>query len=178
MTERRGQTRIEPLTGDARPALLAAARALLGEYRSFAAKVAGAGFGMARLEREIAELPESQLMPGGGLLIAWVGDQPAGCVALRPLPEMLPEHATELKRLWVREAVRGQGVAEALVRSVIADARARGHAAVYLDTEPDRMPAAVRLYRRLGFVDCPLYKPSDEGVAAFRLALAGPDAAA
>lgn len=170
--------RIVPLAADAPPDLLAAARDLLGEYRDYARVAAGPGFGMAKMEREIAELPESQLMPGGGLLIAWVEDQPAGCVAIRPLPEALPERATELKRLWVRDAVRGQGIAEALVQGVIDHACALGHDAVYLDTELLLMPAAVRLYRRLGFVDCPLYKPSDEGVAAFRLALAGPGAAA
>ena len=163
--------RIEALTADARPDLLAAARELLGEYRGHAQAMAGPGFGMARLEREIAELPASQLGPGRGLLIAWVGDLPAGCVAFRPLPEVLPERATELKRLWVREAARGRGVAEALAAAVIAEARALGHDAIYLDTEPERMPAAMRLYRRLGFVDCPLYRPSDDGVAAYRLPL-------
>jgi len=170
--------KIIPLTAAARPPLLAAASALLGEYRDFAQATAGPDFGMAKLEREIADLPASQLMPGAGLLIAWVDDQPAGCVAFRPLPEVLPEHATELKRLWVRGTARGRGVARALVAGVIAQARALGCTAVYLDTEPERMPAAMRLYRRLGFEDCALYKPSEAGVAAFRLALAGPDAAA
>jgi putative acetyltransferase len=167
-------TRIEPLTAEASPALLAAARALLGEYRDYARSAAGAGFGMARLEREIAELPASHLTPGSSLLTAWAGDRPVGCLVIRPLLEVLPERASELKRLWVREAARGRGVAEALVAGAIAQARTMGHDALYLDTEPERMPAAVRLYRRLGFVDCPLYKPSDAGVAAFRLALAGP----
>lgn len=170
--------KIEPLTADAGPDQLAAARALLGEYRDYAATAAGPGFGMAKLEREIAELPDSHLTPGSGLLIAWVDDQPAGCLVIRPLPEALPEHAIELKRLWVREAVRVRGVAGALVAAAIAEARARGCTAIYLDTEPERMPAAVRLYRRLGFLECPLYKPSDPGVAAFRLALAGADGAA
>lgn len=163
--------RIEPLTADPRPELLDAARAMLREYRDFARVAAGTGFNMAKLEREIAELPQSQLMPGGGYLVAWINNEPAGGVAIRPLPEVLPERATELKRLWVREAARGRGVAEALVQAVIDQARATGSTALYLDTEPARMPAAVRLYRRLGFVDCPLYKPSDEGVAAFRLVL-------
>jgi ribosomal protein S18 acetylase RimI-like enzyme len=170
--------KLTPLTADAEPVLLAAARLLLGDYRDFAQATAGPGFGMAKLEREIAGLPASQLMPGAGLLIAWIDDQPAGCVAFRPLPDVLPERATELKRLWVREAARGRGVAQALVVGVIAQARVLGSTAVYLDTEPERMPAALRLYRRLGFVDCALYKPSEAGVAAFRLALAGPDAAA
>jgi putative acetyltransferase len=132
---------------------------------------------MAKLEREIAELPSSQLSPGAGLLVAWIDGQPAGCVAFRPLPEVLPEPATELKRLWVRDALRGRGVGDALVAGVIAAVRGLGSAAVYLDTEPARMPAAMRLYRRLGFVDCPLYKPSEAGVAAFRLALAAPNGA-
>jgi GNAT superfamily N-acetyltransferase len=172
------QMKLEALTADARPALLAAARLLLGEYRAFAQTSAGPGFGMAKLEREIADLPASQLTPGAGLLIAWIDDQAVGCVAFRPLPEALPERATELKRLWVRDAARGRGVARALVAGVITQARALGCTAVYLDTEPDRMPAAMRLYRRMGFEDCPIYKPSEAGVAAFRLALAGPDAAA
>jgi GNAT superfamily N-acetyltransferase len=162
---------LEPLTADPPPELLDAARAMLSEYRDHARIAAGAGFNMTKLEREIAELPQSQLMPGAGYLVAWIDGQPAGGVAIRPLPEVLPERATELKRLWVREAARGRGIAEALVKAVIDQARAMGSTALYLDTEPERMPAAVRLYRRLGFVDCLLYKPSDEGVAAFRLAL-------
>jgi GNAT superfamily N-acetyltransferase len=169
--------RIELLTGSAGPDLITAARALLGEYRDYARTAAGAGFGMARLEREIAELPSSQLTPGAGYLVAWLDAMPAGGVAFRPLPEVLPERATELKRLWVRDAARGRGVAEALVRGVVAQAQILGSTTLYLDTEPARMPDAVRLYRRLGFQDCPLYKPSDAGVAAFRLALAAPDSA-
>jgi hypothetical protein len=39
------------------------------------------------------------------------------------------------------------------------------------------MPAAVRLYYRLGFADWPLYRPSEDGVRAFRLALAAPGSA-
>ena len=164
-------TRLAWLSAD--PSGLDAARILLGEYRDYARTTAGAGFGMARMEREIAELPESQQTPGAGLLLAWVDGESAGCVALRPLPEVLPERASELKRLWVRPSVRGRGVARALVQGVIDRARDLGSATLYLDTEPERMPDAVRLYRRLGFVDCPLYKPSDAGVAAFRLILKG-----
>jgi putative acetyltransferase len=169
---------IEALTGAAGPDLIAAVRAMLAEYRDYSRIAAGAGFGMAKLEREIAELPGSQLAPGAGYLVAWIEGAPAGGVAFRPLPEVLPEPATELKRLWVRAAMRGRGVAEALVRGVISEARALGSTTLYLDTEPARMPEATRLYRRLGFIDCPLYKPAEEGVAAFRLALAGADSAA
>ena len=162
---------IARLAIDDPPATIDAARLLLGEYRDYARTVAGPGFGMAKLERQIAELPASHGGPGEGLLIAWIGAAPAGCVVYRPVPELLPERASELKRLWVRDAFRGQGLAEALVAAVMAQARALGSTALYLDTEPERMPAAVRLYRRLGFVECPLYRPSDDPVTAFRLAL-------
>ena len=159
------------LAADDGPEIVAAARLLLGEYRDYARAVAGPGFKMAKFEAEIAGLPASHIVEGGGLLIAWAGAAPAGCIAFRPLPEVLPEPATELKRLWVREPFRGRGLAERLVEAVAAATRAAGGTAVYLDTEPDRMPAAVRLYRRLGFTDCPLYRPFDTGVRAFRLGL-------
>ena len=162
---------IARLAIDDPPATIDAARLLLGEYRDYARATAGPGFGMAKLERQIAELPSSHTAPGDGLLIAWIGDVPAGCVVYRSLPEVLPERASELKRLWVRDQFRGQGIAEALVAAVMAETRSLGSTALYLDTEPERMPAAVRLYRRLGFVECPLYRPSDDPVTAFRLTL-------
>ena len=163
--------RITLLAAADTPATIAAARLLLGEYRDYACAAAGPGFGMAKLEQQIADLPASHIGRGDGLLIAWIGDAPAGCVVYRPVPEVLPERASELKRLWVRDAFRGRGIAEALVEAVMARARSLGSTALYLDTEPERMPAAVRLYRRLGFVECPLYRPSDDLVTAFRLTL-------
>jgi ribosomal protein S18 acetylase RimI-like enzyme len=163
--------RIARLAADDDPDIAAAARLLLGEYRDHARATAGPGFKMTKFEAEIAGLPASHIIPNGGLLIAWLGREPAGCVAFRPLPEALPERATELKRLWVREGCRGQGIAERLVAAVMAATRAGGGTAVYLDTEPERMPDAVRLYRRLGFVDCPLYRPSEDSVRAVRCGL-------
>ncbi|HEV2675065.1 MAG TPA: GNAT family N-acetyltransferase [Aliidongia sp.] len=163
--------RITRLALDAAPEAIAAARLLLGEYRDYARATAGPTFGMAKLEQQIAGLPASHVGPDEGLLIAWVGDAPAGSVVYRPLPEVLPERASELKRLWVRDAFRGQRIAEALVAAVATQTRSLGGTAVYLDTEPERMPAAVRLYRRLGFVECPLYRASDDEVTAFRLSL-------
>ena len=46
-----------------------------------------------------------------------------------------------------------------------------GRTALHLDTEPARMAAAVRLYRRMGFVPVPAGEGADPGLAFFRLDL-------
>ena len=53
-----------------------------------------------------------------------------------------------VEKLWVAEALRGRGVARALLAAAEAEAMTRGCHASWLDTfNPD----ALRLYRRLGY---------------------------
>ncbi|GAB4366684.1 MAG: GNAT family N-acetyltransferase [Bryobacter sp.] len=70
-----------------------------------------------------------------------------GCVALR---EAAPGVA-EMKRLYAASSVRGQGWGRRLAQTAIAEARALGYQELILDTIEARMPAAVALYRDLGF---------------------------
>jgi ribosomal protein S18 acetylase RimI-like enzyme len=56
----------------------------------------------------------------------------------------------ELKRMWLRPACRGRGLADRLMARVLEEARALGGATLRLDSE-SRLEAAVRLYRRYGF---------------------------
>ena len=56
----------------------------------------------------------------------------------------------ELHRLYVDEAVKGAGVADALMRETIAWARKRGAPALYLSVWEDN-PRAQRFYSRYGF---------------------------
>lgn len=58
----------------------------------------------------------------------------------------------ELKRMYVRRAARGHGVADQLVEHVVAGACARGCRTVWLETLHGVMDPAIRLYRRHGFV--------------------------
>jgi ribosomal protein S18 acetylase RimI-like enzyme len=65
----------------------------------------------------------------------------------------------EMKRLFVRSAVRGAGVGWSLVQRVIAEARARHYRRILLDTLP-AMFGAQRLYERMGFKDIAPYYQS------------------
>ena len=66
-----------------------------------------------------------------------------GGIALSP-------SAAEVKRMYVREAVRGRGVAEAILARLETEARAAGCVALRLETG-DRQHAAMRFYERCGF---------------------------
>ena len=97
-------------------------------------------------EEELACLPGQYAPPSGALLIAFVGDQPAGCVALR----RLDTSACEMKRLFVRPEVRRTGLGRRLAQEIIAWAREIGYTVMRLDTL-DRLAEAMRLYESLGF---------------------------
>jgi putative acetyltransferase len=59
----------------------------------------------------------------------------------------------EVKRMYVRPAARGQGVAEALLEHIEAAVRAAGLVRLCLETG-DRQLAAIRVYSRTGFSRC------------------------
>src|SRR5258708_1843440 len=87
------------------------------------------------------------------ILLARVGEEPAGCVALRKLEPQV----CEMKRLFVRDAFRGQGIGRALALAVIDEATRRGYKQVRLDTLPS-MYTAMALYEELGFREIAAYR--------------------
>jgi ribosomal protein S18 acetylase RimI-like enzyme len=105
---------------------------------------------------ELAGLPGGYAPPDGRLLLAEDGGA-AGCVALRRLGAASSGTACELKRLWVRPAFRGRHAGRTLATAALAAARAIGYRHIKLDTLPAIMPAAVALYRDLGFTECAPY---------------------
>ena len=134
------------------------ARELLLEYGRFVIRQpAAARFCFGSLEKEAARLPQSFHEQGGGAMIGLVDGQPAGFVAWRRAPGKLAEDSWELKRLWVRPRGRGTGLGRALTQAVLTRAVAAERKAVYLDTVPGAMAAALRLYLAMGFVPCVPY---------------------
>jgi putative acetyltransferase len=162
---------LHPLDADSPPAALAAAKELLREYGRFvAAQPAIATFCARSLEQEAEGLPQSFISLGGGSIVAsckletnsgnsaW-----SGFVAWRAIAAPELAAAWELKRLWIRPAARGLGLGRTLVNAVIDRARQAGKSQLLLDTAPQSMAAAYRLYLEMGFVECPPYNngPSD-----------------
>ena len=116
-------------------------------------------------EAELAALPGKYSTPEGGL---WLADMehttgPVGVVAIRALADS----ACELKRLWVEPQAKGAGLGCALAQTAIAFARTAGYTNMKLDTLKNRMPAAIALYRSLGFVDAEPYTHNPEPDALF-----------
>jgi GNAT superfamily N-acetyltransferase len=94
-------------------------------------------------EQELATLP-------GRYRVVWmavVDGQVAGCAALRDYAEGV----AELKRVFVYPKFRGLGIGKALTVHAIEAAREWGYGTLRLDTIPEKMPSADRLYRSLGF---------------------------
>ncbi len=124
------------------------AQALFREYREFLEETHSCGSHIPRLEEEIQQLPAPYADFGGDIMMAWVDEAPAGCIAYRAAPEF---RVCEIKRLFVRPGFRGLGLARQLVLAAIAKAKARGYTRAILDTDADTMPAAHALYLSLGF---------------------------
>jgi len=125
-----------------------AARALFQEY------AAGLGIDL-EFQGFAAELGQLQTMyaaPAGFLLLAGAADDFIGCIGVR----RWSEDSCEMKRLYVRDAVRGSGLGRTLALEAISRARSAGYQRMLLDTLAG-MVAARALYSTLGFRVCEAY---------------------
>jgi putative acetyltransferase len=157
---------LRAIDSDSSAALVQTARELLLEYGRFvAAQPTVASFCYGDLEKEAAELPHSYLSQNGGTIVAFRSREAIGFIAWRTLPA--PELASEweIKRLWIRPQARGIGLGRILVQEVIRRALDAGKSRLLLDTEPNSMAAAHRLYIEMGFSECPSYNgPAKPGI--------------
>ena len=143
--------RIELLAVDS-ATLVEAARVLIREY----AADLGVDLCFQNFDAELATLPGEYASPAGALLVVMVDGQPAGCGAIRPLPDVDYPDACEMKRLFVRRAFRGFGLGRVLTLALLEHAQQAGYSTLLLDTLDD-MEAARGLYAELGFEEIAPY---------------------
>jgi putative acetyltransferase len=108
-------------------------------------------------EENVAEYqidPDAVTAGRGQFLLALLGNEAVGCCALR----RLDDGTGEVKRMYVRPAQRGCGVARALLQAIEAEARGFGLRRLLLETGV-RQPEAVGLYQRFGFERIPPFPP-------------------
>lgn len=118
-------------------------------------------------DQEMADLPKMYNVQDGGLFIAYEEDQPVGVVGLRRLSAT----EAEVKRMFVKEEVRGKGIGKMLLQTCIASARTMNYKLIRLDTGSS-MKAAVGLYTAHGFKEIPAYRFNPhEGAKYFELVL-------
>ena len=131
---------------------IAAVRALFVEY----AAALAVDLCFQNFAAELAGLPGEYAPPGGALLLALVDGQPAGCVAMRALPDADHTNACEMKRLFVPRAYRRFGLDRRLAQELMDRATQAGYSCMLLDTLDD-MEAARGLYESLGFEEIAPY---------------------
>jgi ribosomal protein S18 acetylase RimI-like enzyme len=103
------------------------------------------------------KFPGEHVPPYGDLLLAFSGDQVAGCVALGNFEGDI----CEMRTLFVRPAFRGEGIGKALAEAVIDEARAIGYTTMRLDTLKI-LTSALKLYHSIGFYDIEQYRETPE----------------
>ena len=86
------------------------------------------------------------------VVMAYAGDEPAGCGAFK---EYAPD-LVEIKRMFVQPAQRQRGVARAVLAELERWANELGYAGCVLETGR-RQPEAIALYQRCGYALTPNY---------------------
>jgi len=96
---------------------------------------------------------DALFQPNIRFFVARADDQPAGCGGVAFF-----DGFAEIKRMYVRAHLRGQGIADAIMSRLIAETAAAGVTHLKLETGV-YSGAAIRFYRRCGFAVCAAFEP-------------------
>jgi GNAT superfamily N-acetyltransferase len=119
------------------------ARGLMADYLDELGHRMGEEFDRSRY---VDAAPAELEPPAGTLLIAYDGDRPLGCGAVR----VIGDRVAEIKRMYVVPTARGRGLGRALLRELERAAVELGCDLARLDTAAS-FTEAVALYRGAGY---------------------------
>ena len=135
-------------------------RKLIEEYMRWATLRLMEEFG---IQIDVSEIVDASMQslgefapPAGRLYLAETVDGLAGMACMRRLSEEIGE----VKRMYVRESCRGQGIGRALLDQLLADAQTIGYTTMRLDSARF-MHAAHALYGAAGFREIEPYPGSE-----------------
>ena len=97
-------------------------------------------------------LADHEVQDGGAFYVAYLDGVPSACGAYRRIDGA--PGAAEIKRMWAHPDARGSKLGAAMLATIVEAARADGYDEVKLETG-EHLTAAVGLYTRVGFEQCP-----------------------
>lgn len=119
-------------------------------------------------DRELLDSPfDSIIRPGGQIFFALAGEAVVGTVAMIKFDD----ERFELAKMAVSPEFQGKGIANLLMNASIEFARGRMARRIFLETN-SRLPAAIGLYRKYGFLETPLDPHSQYSRVNVRMELA------
>lgn len=121
--------------------------------REYAAKDL-ADAGNSSIWKDLETLTERYGPPHGGAVLAYAGETLVGCGAVTNTQQ---PGVAEVKRIYVREAFRRQGLARTLTQQLMAQAQALGYHTAAISTWPENSQA-LALYQQLGFAPIAPFK--------------------
>jgi ribosomal protein S18 acetylase RimI-like enzyme len=112
------------------------------------------------IDDELNHFPEKYKEPEGTFFIAKENHKIIGCIGVKKLENKI----CEMKRLFVQDNYKGNGIGKKLVELIIAEAKAIHYEKIRLDTL-DTMEAALSIYYKNNFYEIePYYNNPADGV--------------
>jgi putative acetyltransferase len=105
-------------------------------------------FAIEKKDWELFDDPEGQILANGGVILILEIGEPVGCCAL----VNKDADTFEVAKMAVTEAYQGKGLGRVLLHSCIERAKSLGKKRLFLETN-SKLEAAIRLYRKIGFVE-------------------------